>query len=251
MSYMKLLNEDLNNFHSMLLDTSINEDVVNNYVEKLRFVLTGTSLEEEFDFIENGSYKEVFALNEDFVVKFASQENTTELERGLLQKAKKEEILELFIPTWFCPLNTTELSLNELNESSYDRLVYDSNNDTYVENENWEPLRATYIILQPYVHKIVAYHDIKKMPQTLLEYEKEPIYDSLGEKIEFEYINMFGVDSYEWLKKIASLYGANFFRKAAFFIQENEITDLHNRNIGYYTTLEGKEIPVIFDWISP
>lgn len=247
---------DVTRFRSMLQHISatyksIDNTSIEDYVASIETLLTDRSaIESHFTPIACGAFKECYQLNRDFVIKFASYNNETDIEEALLDEAAEAGVAEIFLPTWYCHLNSKGPDLLMLDDEDSSRYYYDEEAHTYVENEDWTSQYADYIIIQPRIAYTVESQSYIHIPRNAMDYDKAPIIDTEGNKVDFRTAYNFYVSSQTWLQDVMNTYGIEFFNRLADFIRENDVHDLHTGNIGYYVRKDGKLAPVIFDCLS-
>lgn len=251
-----MIQDDVMRFRLMLQHISehykhISDEAINDYVNDIEDILMGCcNINDRFETIACGAFKECYELNDDFVIKFASECNETQCEETLMLNAKEAGVEEIFMPTWYCYLYSQGPELLMLDEDASDREYYDCEQHTYVENPDYTSQRANCIIIQPRILRTVSDASYINLPHNHLDYDKAPIVDTEGNEIDFETARSFWVSSQTWLQDIADAYGAEFFNLLAGFLQDNGVHDLHTSNIGYYVNREDKIVPVIFDCLS-
>ena len=248
---------DIERFRGVLQNISasykyISDEIIERYVADIEDILTGScDINDRFASIDFGAYKECYSLNDDFVIKFASEDNDTNSEENLFYRAVEDEVAEVFLPTWYCYLDSrgVELKMLEDDMGCY-RYCYDESQHTYVENPYYENPVADCIIIQPRILRTVSESSYLVLPRNELDYDKAPIFDAEGNKVDFHTAHKFCVSSQTWLQDIVDAYGLEYFNRLAQFLADNEVHDLHAGNIGYYTREDGKVVPVIFDCLS-
>ena len=247
---------DIARFRSILQHISVSykhirDEDIEGYVADVEAILAEKcNIEERFPAIACGAFKECYSLNEDFVIKFASECNDTNSEEALLHNAVESEVAEIFLPTWYCYLESRGPNLFMLDEDASGQCYYNYENHTYVENPDYTSQRADCIIIQPRILRIVSDMEYLTLPRNGLDYDKAPIVDMEDNKVDFRTAYSFCVSSQTWLQDIVDVYGFEFFNRLAEFLKDNEVHDLHTGNIGYYARKDGKIIPVIFDCLS-
>lgn len=206
--------------------------------EGIQAILNNETCEEYFSFIDIGCFKEVYALNEDWVIKLCSSDNDTEKESQILAWARSYNLSQIFIPTFF-------IQLEDKVESAYLEC------EEYLEDDkgNWSvvPRMINYIEIQAVIDRTVADKSFIVFGEKE-NYDAHPLY-CRDEPVSYEYLAEFGIESLSWLEDVIIHYGADVFERLHDFIVENFIHDLHNSNIGYRR--EGnKLLPCIMDWLS-
>lgn len=247
---------DIARFRGMLQHISasykhISDEAIEDYVADIEAILADEcNIEDQLPAIACGAFKECYGLNDDFVIKFASECNDTNSEEALLHNAVEAEVAEIFLPTWYCYLDSRGPSLFMLDEEASAKYYYDYENHTYVDNPDYTSQRADCIIIQPRILRTVSAENYLTLPRNGLDYDKAPIVDAKGNKIDFRTAYDFCVSSQTWLQDIMDTYGFEFFNRLAQFLKDNDVHDLHTDNIGYYVRKDGKVAPVIFDCLS-
>ena len=248
---------DIERFRGMLQNISasykpISDEVIERYVAGIEDILTGScDINDRFDNIGTGAFKECYSLNDDFVIKFVSEDNNTNSEENLFYRAVEEEVAEVFLPTWYCYIDSRSVELKMLEDDmAYCRYYYDESKHTYVENPDYVNTIANCIIIQPRILRTVSENSYLVFPRNELDYNKAPIFDAEGNKVDYSVAHKFCVSSQTWLQDIVDAYGLEYFNRLAQFLTDNEVYDLHVGNIGYYTREDGKVVPVIFDCLS-
>lgn len=248
---------DIERFRGMLQNISasyklISDEVIERYVDDIEDILIGNcDIIDKFDSIDTGAFKECYSLNDDFVIKFASEDNNTNSEENLFYRAVEDEVAEVFLPTWYCYLDSRGVELKMLDdEMASCRYYYDESQHTYVENPDYVNPIADCIIIQPRILRTVSENSYLVLPRNELDYDKAPIFDAEDNKVDFCIANKFCVSSQTWLQDIVDAYGLEYFNRLAQFLTDNEVYDLHVGNIGYYTREDGEVVPVIFDCLS-
>lgn len=251
-----MIQDDVTRFRDMLKNIfehykHISNEAIEDYVGDIEDILMGhCNISDRFDAIACGAFKECYELNSDFVIKFASECNDTKCEETLMSNAQINEVGEVFMPTWYCYLDSNGPELLMLDEEASDREYYDYEQHTYVENPDYTYQYANCIIIQPRILRTVGDASYINLPHNHLDYDKAPIVDAEGNEIDFEIACSFWVSSQTWLQDIADAYGVKFFNRLAQFLKDNGVHDLHTSNIGYYINREDKVVPVIFDCLS-
>ena len=248
---------DIERFRGMLQNISasykpISDEVIERYVADIEDILTGSyDINDRFDNIGTGAFKECYSLNDDFVIKFVSEDNNTNSEENLFYRAVEDEVAEVFLPTWYCYIDSRSVELKMLEDDmAYCRYYYDESKHTYVENPDYVNTIANCIIIQPRSLRTVSENSYLVLPRNELDYNKAPIFDAEGNKVDCHTAHKFRVSSQTWLQDIVDAYGLEYFNRLAQFLTDNEVYDLHVGNIGYYTREDGKVVPVIFDCLS-
>ena len=248
---------DIERFRGMLQNISasykpISDEDIEGYVADIEDILTGRyDINDRFASIDYGAFKECYSLNDDFVIKFAREDNNTNSEENLFYSAVEDEVAEVFLPTWYCYLDSRGVELKMLDdEMASCRYCYDESQHTYVENPDYVNPVANCIIIQPRILRTVSESSYLVFPRNELDYNKAAIFDAEGNKVDYSVAHKFCVSSQTWLQDIVDVYGLEYFNRLAQFLTDNEVYDLHVGNIGYYTREDDKVVPVIFDCLS-
>ena len=248
-------------FKNLLEDISRNSKPIKDIpilVEKVERILAGKSIiEDEFELLGSGSYKEAYALNDDFVIKFASHYNDTDEEKRLYDFAIEECVDEIFLETYFYDIPEgkypTLFYLEECSVSeSYAREredIFEVSEDSYNDYDIIHP-KANAIIIQAYADFTVADRRYEPFKYNKLDYAKNPIINKAdGSEITHEDARKFSVSSKDWLQSILDIYGIDTFLCMADFFDKYNMSDLHSENIGYIVK-NGIEYPIVLDWMS-
>jgi hypothetical protein len=248
-------------FKEFLEDISRNSkpiDDIPTLAAKIERILAGKSIiEDEFELLGSGSYKEAYALNDDFVIKFASHYNDTCEEKRLYNLAIDECVDEIFLETYFYDIPEgqypTLLYLEECSVSeSYAREredLYEVRDDGDRDYDTIHP-KADSIIIQAYAEFTVADRSYENFKYNKLDYAKNPIINKAdGSEVAHEEARKFSVSSKDWLQAILDIYGIDTFLSMADFFDKYNVSDLHSENIGYIVK-NGIEFPVVLDWMS-
>lgn len=248
--------EDVIHFRNMLQEIShtykyISDGAIEDYVHNIKDILMGyCNIQDRFNIIGYGAYRECYTLNGDFVIKFVSEQNDTKIEEMLMLKAAEANVGEIFIPTWYYYLSSTGPELFTLDEEASDRGFYNYEEHTWVDNPDYTFQRATCIIIQPCILRTVGEKAYLNFPYDEFAYNKNPITDNTNKIVDYQVARSFWVTSQTWLQDIVDTYGLEFFNRLEKFLSANEVHDLHSDNIGYYINKDGKVVPVIFDCLS-
>lgn len=187
---------------------------------------------EDYEFINDGGFKEAYHLGENHVIKFAITSNATADEQALLTAAQEANLGEIFLPTIFIPLD--EPRKVYLIEDD-DAWVYDPETDSYIENDQF---CFNYAIIQPLVEIASNQkHKYKSLYTYTLNPEASPVSVSIFRNS--------AINDVDWLMEFINYYGLEKLDALYDFIEKYNIFDLHNSNLGY---LNGK--PIILDWLS-
>lgn len=249
-------------FKEFLEDISRNSKPIDDILTlaaKVERILAGKSIiEDEFELLGSGSYKEAYALNDDFVIKFASHYNDTYEEKRLYNLAIDECVDEIFLETYFYDipegqyptlfyLEDCSVSESYAREKSALYKVYE--NSEYPEYSEIHP-KADTIIIQVYAEFTVADRPYEHFKYNKLDYAKNPIINKAdGSEVAHEEAEKFFVSSKDWLQAILDIYGIDTFLNMANFFDRYNMSDLHSENIGYIIK-NGIEFPVVLDWMS-
>lgn len=251
------INENVIQFHDALIGFGVAENAANTLTDEFRDILENkNSPENVWPLLSHGCFKECYDLKHqtlEVIVKFASNCNETEKEEEIYNAAIAEGLGATFLPSVFIPL-AVELPAQYLDgDSEYSRYNwrYHTSQHTYVATPNpeYEEPALNYAIVQVRI-KSTAFDTPGNIP---FEYNEHyfrnhfnPIKDKDGVEVEHNLLYSLGVDSYSWLKSVAEKHGKDYIKALGNFIDNNGISDLHERNIGYLMNDE----PVIFDWLS-
>lgn len=228
------------------------DDLVNDIIN---FLSAGEypNPDDVFDYLDKGSYKECYELpyNDNYIMKFSTENNDTTSEQGILAAAKSAGLDEIFIPTYFIPLYDIRVSLPYIAEDSgYGYNTFDSKNDTFIwVNDDGVNVLSDFIIIQPRIDGIVAHSYDTDGDYSFNISEDRPHYKPLinsetGEIISPNRIRNISVNNYYWMEKFVVNY-CDLIDKFNAFCAKYCITDLHNYNIGFLN-----EKPIIIDWLS-
>ncbi len=201
-----------------------------------------------------GAYKECYDIGEDIIVKFPSSNNETENEKDILEKAKEAGLSEIFLPSIFIPLEDDTLPIENLDyDPDYEGdFTWDSYKETYVERDgDLVPMELNYMIVQKRIDKTAGQIDGRDCDYyeanfTSSRYETDYLVDENGEKIDYEVIYWSAISNKGWLRTLIRKFGAEFLYKLKDFVYENDLSDLHEDNIGFLAD----DTPVILDWLS-
>lgn len=231
------------------INSSAMEDIISNFTDIMSDKVT---MEDVFDRIGNGCYKECFSLTNGLVIKFASEYNRTDEEERILHLAEEAGILPLFLPTWFIYLESFHPELCVLSDGASDQLTYDSKYHTYVTNPDFCGDRANAALIQPRIWRTSGECSSALLESNFHDYWRSgPLCcPHTGEVIEFDEARQWSISDKKWLQEVLNYYGAEFFHRAAKFMEDHSIYDLHQDNIGYLIDADGKLRPVILDWLS-
>lgn len=232
---------DLEKFTKMLDEVShykpICEEDILNIVNNIEKTLKWGEII-GFEYINSGSFKECYRLNDDFIIKFACIENYTEREQELLNYAKEEGVEDLFLPTWFCPLDYSDIELTNLDSDCCYSYYYNGERRYYTESAN-------YIIIQPMVTN-VAIDLVNRYCYNEKDYYKTPLINKNNKGIvNYHLFQHLIIHNMDWLQQLLDCYDINYLYKMKHFFNNYGVHDLHGGNIGY---LNGR--PVILDWLS-
>lgn len=197
---------------------------------------------DHFDYFSCGAFKEAYLASDSIIVKFCSNTNETCREQRLLEEAKTAGLIDLFVPTTFIELPTS-LPITHLDGDS-DKWVYNSYYHTYVENEDYDDWYLDYLEIQPRVSPASA------VPCEYLPWDYQNLEISNTLSIPRAMINRVSTTNKTWLLSIVENYGLEKLKEFAMFCDDHHIWDLHNDNIGFTISFDGKEIPIILDWMS-
>lgn len=249
--------DDILNFTSALRSASEQypiydgdmKDIISNFTD----IMTGeVVMEDVFDRLGNGCYKECFEMTDKLVIKFASECNRTAEEERILDLAEEAGILPLFLPTWFVYLESFHPELCVLSDGASGQMTYASEYHTYVTNPDFCGERADAVLIQPRIWKTSGECGYIRLENNYHDYWHDcPLCcPHTGEVIEFDEARQWSISDKDWLQEVLQYYGAEFFHKAAQFMSDHSMYDLHQDNIGYIIDADGKRRPVILDWLS-
>ena len=209
---------------------NLTDDQRSEYTATLLHMLENNRLPEDFfEYIGNGSYKECYALNDEYVIKFCCTANPTESERYILEEAARNGLIDLFIPCYFCHLEDYTVPLEYVGEDAGDyswRYDYENHTDYryYYDSSN----EGNYIVIQPRAEIANSdYVPLKRLPFPDAADLKSPAIST------------------SWNECVHAHYGEVYFKEFLVFCKTYGIWDLHSDNIGYYN-----DKPVILDWMS-
>ena len=240
--------------------------------ELLQLITTQNCPNEYFDFLAHGAFKETYMLHrsDNYVVKFCSQQNDTETEKALLEAARAEGVGFAFIPTYFINFYGLTCGMPFMLED-YDGdsdQIWNSEKETYIENEDWEGRYATALEIQPTLNHTVTSDSEYKYWNFHYEYGEnaaiingvriEPdhklhapaIDPNTGEVIPYGVLCDLQIHNKRWIEEFVRFYGINGLVQLANFVQKYRVTDLHNGNLGYILAEDDTLRPVIIDWFS-
>lgn len=228
-SYAKTLENCLYAMTSL----GISLDESSDLCHKIDKVFDGWPMEEVFKPLAYGAFKEVYLLNDNFVIKFCSGANCTEDEINILQNAFECGLDQFFLPTHFIPLPYIgELPLNALSEDSW--------NSYYCKDDAGY---ADYIIIQP---RAIVAEDLPFVLYDKKDYDGYPlIHPNTQEPIPRKELFSTHIHSLTWMQDVLDIYGYKHFTALIAFIKKLGLFDLHLGNIGYY-----QEQPILLDWLS-
>lgn len=244
-------------FKEFLEDISRNSKPIDDIpilVAKIEKILAGKSIiEDEFELLGSGSYKEAYALNDDFVIKFASHCNDTYEEKRLYNLAIDECVDEIFLETYFYDIPEGQYpTLFYLEECSVSESYACEKESLYEVTEDYGTIhpKADTIIIQAYAEFTVSDRAYENFKYNKLDYAKNPIINKAdGSEVAHEEARKFSVSSKDWLQAILDIYGIDTFLSMADFFDKYNVSDLHSENIGYIVK-NGIEFPVVLDWMS-
>lgn len=198
---------------------------------------------DHFDYFSCGAFKEAYLASDSIIVKFCSNANETCRERHLLKEAEAANLANLFVPTTFIELPTS-LPITHLEDDSSNSWIYDHHYHTYVESKNYDDWYLNYLEIQPRVSPASA------VPCEFLPWDYQNLEINSTLSIPRAMINRVSTTNKTWLLSIVENYGLEKLKEFAVFCDDHHIWDLHNNNIGFTISLDGKEIPIILDWMS-
>lgn len=233
------------------IPTEQNEQL-HNFMDDMKAILEDTVTPLDYlPQLGHGSFKECYLPYgaAPFIIKFCSDNNRTDEEMDILSLAEEADVADFFIDTTFIRLNRNLPAeiLSEDCEDHTSRYTYDPDNETYVEVEDYAYPELDFIELQPRLSAIASDHC--GYIESALWYEQHPLKDADGTILPYEEIRRSGIDDYAWIRAAVQEYGIGRFLQLVHFIEENNIWDLHERNLGYIVK-DNREVPVIIDWLS-
>lgn len=207
----------------------------------------GESPSRYYNFLGSGSYKEVYKLNHDYVVKFCSVDNPTEEECKLYKIAQKElQEANIFLPVYCYYFNENEkVDLLEVCDEYYE---YDEELDEEVPH----PIYAISLEIQPIIECTLeqASNWYDEYDEALFKITDEQIAEVLQIWNQCDKITLFPEsDKVFWIFNIYLNYGEINLNIIAQFFDKYNITDWHAENIGWIKQND-KLLPVIFDYFS-
>lgn len=226
----------------------MSEDTALTNIDYFTQLMNGTaSMDDCWDIMAYGAYKECFALDQNWVIKFASECNRTSDEACLLNKAIDENLGDLFVETYFIPLTGFAPVLYNLEVDSSDNWTFDEQANTYVEiDPDYEPHEhAAYCVIQRRIEKLASECTTTWIHDLVEQQDPDTIFPGLP----YNTIKQIPVGSFDWMDAVYKLFGAETMSRFARFCEEEGIYDLHTENIGY-RRVDGERIPVIIDWLS-
>ncbi len=224
-----------------IFDAKNTDKLVQDFEEMLAHGISPTMF---WECKAHGAFKECYDVKEpNFIIKFASNANATEIEEKTLSLAIDEGFENTFPKTIYIPLSTDlPVSLLE-NYGSYEyRYTY----HTYCPVSEDDRVFLNYVIIQKRVVETAANHpNNENISWDENIYNNNPIFIE-GKKIPYGLLWDTGIDSSTWIIDIIKRRGYKYFTDLSDFLSGNCIKDLHNGNIGY--GVDGE--PLIFDWLS-
>lgn len=189
----------------------------------------GYTLDEVLSFIDNGSYKECYEGPGNTVIKFASEENASELETCVVTAAKRAGLSNVFVPTYVfqLPQNLDLVHLDLVNTG------LDEEGE-----EDYEYQQAEAVIIQP---RVVTAENAKL-------YEDHYIPDTYpaDAPVSFPDYQAAPYRSLSWIE----LFNAEVYKKFTTFCKQYGIYDLYSANVGVREGEEGEMYPVVFDFAT-
>lgn len=223
---------------------TITDDQAEEYTNTLQYLLeNGHSPETVWDFLDNGSYKEVYVPfhKAPFVLKFCAVDNDTEAEAAVITEANVRGLAQFFVPTYFIDLPTTlpAAYLDDLCE-------YSSNSDKYT----YTTPEINAIEVQPRIRVYTAPALGYDRQREDMEWE-ELMY---GEDCNCEPVNQVVVNNLrkfipycDFVRQLYKYYSNAVLFELLTFMEDYGISDLHGSNLGFMKE-DGR--PVILDWMS-
>lgn len=199
-----------------------------------------------FPYIKSGAFKECYdSYVPGYVIKFSVDAHQVRMEQALLKAAQDNGIEEAFLPTHFIdihvPIFSTWIDPDDFSGHDYD----------LDDQPSGECLPLIAALIQPIVtpQSEHPYHVINTLPD---EWEKFPIMGAHGNPLDIEHgiaAASAGIESLDWCQDYIRMNGDKSWNRLVRFIDDFNLTDLHEGNIGYRLTDAG-DFPVILDWLS-
>lgn len=244
-------------FEDKLRSFNLTEQEVEDCGRRLEAIFNGScEISGKFDFIAHGAFKEVYGYGS-IVLKFCSEDNETEKERDIINAAFDGDLGDVFLPTVFIPIDNPKLVplyyLDEDETNRNDDYTYDDKEHTWKRRDDDENCgyHAVWLEIQQRI-ETTCEDDAANLMMDFANpsnYNKCPVVDELGRPISYSCAADTGIGSKTWMQAVINIYGFEYFAELAAFITDYDISDLHNRNIGYYKR-DNKLLPVIIDWLS-
>ena len=228
--------------YAIKLCSTITNDRVEEYANTLQYLLeNGHSPEKVWDFLDNGSYKEVYVPfhKAPFVLKFCAVDNDTDAEAMVITEASVRGLAQFFVPTYFIdlPITLPAAFLDDLCEYSSDTGEY-----SYITPE----LNAIEVQPRIRVYEAPGYDRIRE------DREWGELMD--GEDCNCEPVNpdvVYGLRKFipycDFVEQLYKYYSNAVLFELLTFMEEFGISDLHGSNLGFMKE-DGR--PVILDWMS-
>ena len=201
-----------------------------------------------FVFMESGTFKECYLTGiEGWVVKFFSEENKTATEEQILNLAHGYDMQEIFAPSIYIhfPFILPATHLGEIEpEDSWDDDCTDRPMTFVREN-------LVGCILQPIVTTAAEFGG-REIINALdrARYNGNPVIFNSGDELPYKMFCDLAINDKPWVQNVIDHYGDNFFCRFYAFVAKYRLCDLHRSNIGYMVLPDGRERPVILDWLS-
>lgn len=225
-----------------------NLDDYDTHLHNLTAILqNGESPSDYYNFIDSGAFKEVYQLNNNYVVKFCSTENPTQEEHKLYQIAHNElEENNIFLPVYCYYFNQNEhVDLLEVSDGYYS---YDETSG----EEKYNPMYATALEIQPVIECTLdqASNWCEDYDEELFSATSEEVLNMLVIWNQYDNFYLYlNNDEVFWAFSILYNYGEAGLKAIAQFFNKYYITDWHSENIGWIKQND-KLLPVIFDYFS-
>ena len=219
-----------------------NLDDYDTHLHNLTAILQdGENPSDYYDFIDNGAFKEVYQLNNNYVVKFCSVENPTQEEHKLYQIAHNElKENNIFLPVYCYYFNKNE-------NINFPKIF-----DEISEEEKFNPMYATALEIQPIIECTLdqAANWCEDYDEELFSATSEELLNILAIWNQYDNLYLYP-DNNEvfWVFSILHNYGKAGLKAIAQFFTKYYITDWHSENIGWIKQND-KLLPVIFDYFS-
>lgn len=225
-----------------------NLDDYDTHLHNLTAILQdGENPSDYYDFINSGAFKEVYQLNNNYVVKFCSVKNPTQEEHKLYQIAHNElKENNIFLPVYCYYFNKNEnINFPKISDGycSYDEIS---------EEEKFDPMYATALEIQPIIECTLdqAANWCEDYDEELFSATSEELLNILAIWNQYDNLYLYpNNNEVFWVFSIFYNYGEAGLKAIAQFFTKYYITDWHSENIGWIKK-NNKLLPVIFDYFS-